>query len=209
MTVLASVPDSPLDRLAREIAAEHAAAERAWESAVEHGHRAGQCLLEAKALCKHGGWLPWLRDVGIPARTAQVYMRLARKYADPAHLPSTITDALDALEDRDRRAYQERMRALSADFDRAIAAPAVRAPDPSVRRYRDLMAGNPDWAWKRVEAHVQEFVGAIKDMPTVPAKSNTASELREAVVQLERLLADKPQPPRSRRKPKPPKDMIG
>ena len=114
MTVLASVPDSPLDRLAREIAAEHAAAERAWESAVEHGHRAGQCLLEAKALCKHGGWLPWLRDVGIPARTAQVSIRLARKYADPAHLPSTITDALDALEDRDRRAYQERMRALSA-----------------------------------------------------------------------------------------------
>ena len=90
---LAAVPESDLDRLAREARIEHDAAARAWESAVEHAYRCGGLLIEAKALCGHGGWLPWLADVGIPERTARRYMQVA-KSANRADLPATITDAL-------------------------------------------------------------------------------------------------------------------
>jgi hypothetical protein len=71
-----------------------------------------------------------------------------------------------------------------------MAGPSPRASDQPVRRYRALMAENPDWAWKRVEAHVREFTDVVKSMPQVPPKSNTARELRGAIERIERLLAD-------------------
>lgn len=41
---------------------------------------AGDLLIEAKAMLRHGEWLPWLRDhCAISARTAQLYMRLAKQ----------------------------------------------------------------------------------------------------------------------------------
>ena len=49
-------------------------AEAAAAAAIEAGHR----LIEAKALLRHGEWLPWLREhVAVSDRTAQNYMRLA------------------------------------------------------------------------------------------------------------------------------------
>ena len=194
MTALAAIPDSPLDQLAREVRSEHNAAQSAWESAVHHAHRAGQCLLEAKALCKHGEWLPWLRDVGIPRRTATEYMRFAKR-ADPAHLPATISEALEAVEDRERRSHQATMQTLSAEFDRAMKPASPLTPYVPVRRYRELSCENPDWAWKRVKAHVQEFTAVIYDMPPVPPKTDAAKELRAAVARLHQLLGDTPAPP--------------
>jgi hypothetical protein len=193
VSALASVPDSPLDRLAREIRAEHEAAERAWRSAVQHAHRAGQRLLDAKALVRHGEWLPWLREIGIPERTAQQYMRLARKYADHADLPATIAEALESLGDRERRAHRERMQQLSAEFDRAIGGPPRMSDAERVRSYRALMRAEPDWAWKRVGAHIEEFCEVIASMPRIPPSSRTAERLRKAVEQIERVLADEPE----------------
>ena len=39
---------------------------------------AGAMLVEAKAQCKHGEWLPFLERAGVPERMAQRYMTLAR-----------------------------------------------------------------------------------------------------------------------------------
>jgi len=55
----------------------------------------GKALLEAKRHLSHGEFLRWVEcEVGIPARTAQAYMRLANwvsdKHASVAHLPPTI-----------------------------------------------------------------------------------------------------------------------
>jgi hypothetical protein len=70
---------------------------------LDHALIAGHLLLEAKQHVRHGEWLPWLCDhCGIPERTAQVYMRLARrmpKNARPADL--TITQALEMVLDAD------------------------------------------------------------------------------------------------------------
>ena len=44
---------------------------------VENAIQIGQLLIEQKAECAHGGWLPWLeKNVKFTARTATNYMRL-------------------------------------------------------------------------------------------------------------------------------------
>ena len=48
-----SLPD-----LAARIKAEHEATDAALKSSVQHAIRAGELLLEAKVLVKHGEWLP-------------------------------------------------------------------------------------------------------------------------------------------------------
>jgi Protein of unknown function (DUF3102) len=63
--------------LAEEIKRAHAGVEAAVKIAAEHALEAGRGLIEAKALLKHGEWLPWLKkNVGFSRRTAQLYMRI-------------------------------------------------------------------------------------------------------------------------------------
>jgi hypothetical protein len=65
--------------LAEQIRAEHEATAIAMRRGIEHAIRAGDLLLEAKALLKHGQWLPWLVEhCAISERTARLYMRIAR-----------------------------------------------------------------------------------------------------------------------------------
>ncbi len=66
------------------------------------------------------------------------------------------------------------MQTLSAEFDRAMKPASPLTPYVPVRRYRELSCENPDWAWKRVKAHVQEFTAVIYDMPPVPPKTDAA-----------------------------------
>jgi hypothetical protein len=79
-----------LSPLATAIRREHEAAEASWRDAVAHAVRAGELLIEAKAKLSHGEWLPWLeRNFPASVRTAQGYMRLARRAEDAqalAHL---------------------------------------------------------------------------------------------------------------------------
>jgi hypothetical protein len=63
--------------LAEEIKRAHAGVKAAVQVAAEHALEAGRGLIEAKALVKHGEWLPWLKkNVGFSERTAQLYMRI-------------------------------------------------------------------------------------------------------------------------------------
>jgi DUF3102 family protein len=86
---LAALPD--------EINEEITMAERNWREAVTHAINAGEKLIEAKGLLKHGQWSPWL-DEHFPGseKTASNYMRLARHQQRVANLP-TVRDALAAL----------------------------------------------------------------------------------------------------------------
>jgi hypothetical protein len=74
-------PPAPLTLadLAVRIKAEHEAAASAMQRSVEHAINVGELLIQAKALLKHGQWLPWLEEhCAMPERTAQFYMRVAR-----------------------------------------------------------------------------------------------------------------------------------
>jgi hypothetical protein len=65
--------------LASRIRTYHEATVAALKSGVEFAMNAGDLLIEAKRqLKKHGEWLPWLESCGLPERTSQRYMRLAR-----------------------------------------------------------------------------------------------------------------------------------
>jgi hypothetical protein len=72
-----------LSVLAAEIRDAHQDVGAAAKTAVLRAIDAGQRLLEAKDALQHGQWLPWLDNLGIPARTAQAYMKLAQ--LDPAN----------------------------------------------------------------------------------------------------------------------------
>jgi hypothetical protein len=64
--------------LAAGIRAEHEATAMALKRGLAHAMAAGELLIEAKGLLKHGQWLPWLRDhCAISDRTARLYTRLA------------------------------------------------------------------------------------------------------------------------------------
>jgi hypothetical protein len=68
-----------LPELAAQINAEHAAANRAIRTGIEHAMAAGDLLIEAKALLRHGEWGGWLAaNCVVSERSARVYMRLAR-----------------------------------------------------------------------------------------------------------------------------------
>ena len=53
-------------------------ARRSWRKTGEEYLAAAAALVEARDLCEHGEWMPWLEKTGIPERTAQRMMQLAR-----------------------------------------------------------------------------------------------------------------------------------
>lgn len=68
-----------LPTLAAEIRKAHADVQEAAKTAAERAIDAGNALIEAKALCGHGEWLPWLREnCALAERTAQLYMKVAK-----------------------------------------------------------------------------------------------------------------------------------
>jgi Protein of unknown function (DUF3102) len=76
---LQEIGSNSLPDLASRIRAEHEATSAALKTSVEHAMTAGELLIEAKALVKHGQWLPWLAEhCAISDRTAQLYMRCAK-----------------------------------------------------------------------------------------------------------------------------------
>ena len=64
-------------------------------------------LVKARDLCEHGEWLPWLEKAGIPKRTSQRMMRLARSgiksaivaHFGVAHIDDTISELVECLPD--------------------------------------------------------------------------------------------------------------
>lgn len=72
-----------LDLLADRANEAHRQAEGAAYTALEFAREAGINLSAAKALCKHGEWLPWLEANFEGTRfTAARYMRLSEKWAE-------------------------------------------------------------------------------------------------------------------------------
>src|SRR3954465_11092633 len=67
-----------LGDLADRIREANAAMLAASQEAAERALQAGRLLIEAKAECQHGDWLPFLERAGIHERQARRLMQLAR-----------------------------------------------------------------------------------------------------------------------------------
>jgi hypothetical protein len=71
-----------LTELRAAINAEHEKASQTARQALEHARRAGELLIQAKALVAHGQWLPWLQtNCECAERTATAYMKIAREWS--------------------------------------------------------------------------------------------------------------------------------
>lgn len=69
------------EEIASRINEEHSRAFGKAKDALSHARAAGELLIEAKSLLKHGEWGNWLAEnVAFTKRTAQSYMRLARNW---------------------------------------------------------------------------------------------------------------------------------
>ena len=88
------IPASDLASLAEQINLEHVAVGQSLTEGLEHARRAGELLLKAKALVSHGDWLPWLAaNCTASERSAQGYMRIARRYSELAEgNPQRVAD---------------------------------------------------------------------------------------------------------------------
>lgn len=76
---MSDIGSNRLPELAAQIRVAHSGVEAAAKIAATRAIEAGQALIEAKALLKHGQWLPWLREhCGLSERTAQLYMKIVR-----------------------------------------------------------------------------------------------------------------------------------
>lgn len=80
-TAIRTVEQGTLADIAAKINAEHQQALAALNDGLRHAINAGQLLLEAKKLCAHGEWQPWLEQhfVG-SARTARAYILVAQRW---------------------------------------------------------------------------------------------------------------------------------
>ncbi len=98
-----------LYKLANGIRSLHEACVRHAVDSLWSARGVGDELLEAKELVPHGGWLPFLKDCGVPERTARAYMDVARNWdkltaaKSAAVADLTLRAALESLaEDRQR-----------------------------------------------------------------------------------------------------------
>ena len=85
------------DHLDKAIGLAVAELDAAMESAVHAAGTLGVFLIIRKGRMEHGGWLPYLETIGIAARTAQNYMRLAANAKHVSHLGGSVRASLDAM----------------------------------------------------------------------------------------------------------------
>lgn len=79
ITTTATSSGLSTETLTAAIRQEHAAVNRAAQSALQHALEAGRLLAEAKATIPHGSWESYVKDsCGIAPRTASLYQRLHR-----------------------------------------------------------------------------------------------------------------------------------
>jgi hypothetical protein len=117
-----------LEALAAKIAEEHARAQAAMRTSVEHAVRTGDMLIKAKRLIGHGGFQIFVeRYCEIAPRTAQAYMRLARE------LPKLPTAKAQRVADLSLR---DAISAVATD-SRNIAALPPPAADQALKEAKN------------------------------------------------------------------------
>ncbi len=135
--------ETALDTLAQDIRNEHGSVHAAAETATRHAIRCGELLVRAKEGLAHGQWLPWLKQgCELSERTAQAYMRLARKHGE---LDNENAQRVAGLPVR------EAMKAIADE----------RADVPLAKPIGDTLPTNDTeiWAWadKQVKAPFNKF----------------------------------------------------
>ena len=145
-----------LATLAGQINEAHSQCKNSFREGTQNAIRAGQLLIEAKALCPRGEWGQWVRDnCEFSNRTAEAYMRVARemprlleaKAQRVADLSFRETlKLLGAPKDHPEQSELEAAEQLAAEFDAAYLEWS------SVAELCREILGNPNAASEQVKA---------------------------------------------------------
>jgi hypothetical protein len=165
---------------AEEINALHDAALNLAGQAVAKAAECGQKLIEAKAKCKHGEWLPWMEaNLKFTRRTATSYMSVAEangKHASLLDGTTSIREALslipylDQMPDAGEDTTAEEVRQFKVERDAAVAS-----RDKVIRELMDK------------EASIRDLKAQIADDREVHEE-----QLREVRIQIQAEEAAKP-----------------
>ena len=139
-----------LPELAAEIRTAIEQADRDWHSALGHAIRAGELLIEAKARCKHGEWLPWLKANSFQQQRASEFMRVAKLPGSGSF--ASLNAALKLLAEPRERAGATRETAgeVRATDINGTQATGERTPrPPQFNRVNDNI-GWARWSWNPV-----------------------------------------------------------
>lgn len=109
-----------LGTLADQINDAHRQAEESMRAGLGHALNAGRLLIEAKAACPHGSWGTWLStNVTCSSRSAQAYMRVARRWDELAANPQGPADL----------SLDEALRLLATPATPAVSAGMIDVDD--------------------------------------------------------------------------------
>ena len=173
----------------------------AGESILGIGHR----LLEAKAVLKHGDWLPWLSErVDLSERAAQNFMRLAREWSNPqtlADLGASKALALLAIPAEDREDFIAADHVVDGGEVKKVAEMstreldrAIKARDEAVVREKSAVAAAEE-AVQTADRFRREN-NALLDIYKDANRRRIAAEQRAEDLQrkLDQMEAQKPEP---------------
>ena len=179
----------------------HDRALKTANNAVRLAIDCGLILLRAKAQCRHGEWLPWLKEnVRFSQPTAWQYMQLATNYKRANNLPS-IREALACLAEESEPVSEPKTADLLPAAPQA-SPPSSPAPRPAEltreqlreegretkRANEERMKTDPHWlswkAWRPLLGPVGELVKGIEQIQAQslpPLTDDQRIELRDAL----------------------------
>jgi hypothetical protein len=144
-----------LDQLAEKAKEAHSAAQKFAATAVERALEAGRALLEARDLCPHGTWTPWLKKhFEREVTSARRYMKAAKRWhilaatcPNAAQLPlrevikllsNLVPHASDETTPAQTHETPSRLESETADVPLSVAATSVADDIEAVRAVVDL-----------------------------------------------------------------------
>ena len=131
-------------------------------------------LMEAKEACRHGEWMPFLKDIGLSASTAANYMRIAKEVsADSkmAQLPYTKILALLAAPPEEREELAAAAEDMSAAEIRRLTEERNRAAEAA-----NTETMRADQAEKDAKMFNQENAGLRTQIQNLQAKLERAEK---------------------------------
>jgi hypothetical protein len=172
--------------LEAEIRQAHTDSINALTRSAARARDAGIGLIEAKSLVPSRGWLRWLLTTGVPPRTAQEYMQLARlddnKYATVAHLG--LRGALEAIAEPQSPREHLETAAESSDEATSLVARTMRRLQQTGEKVTDLAdlkeAMRQTWREEHPEPEV-ETAAPGEPAPTPPIDDHCGIDTFNAV----------------------------
>ena len=134
----------------------------------------GRDLIEMKEACRHGEWMPFLKEVGISSSTANNYMNIARNVSAEskvAQLPYTKILALLSAPPEEREELAEMAEDMSAAEIRRLTEERNRAAEAA-----NTETARADQAEMDAKMYNQENAGLRNEIQLLRNKLSIAQE---------------------------------